>query len=300
MNLQLHHENANATSLGMVRAGVFGLWLVLFCDKWFTGVELPVEIYQVRGMVKLLPEDLLAFLLGPGVRSLFPWFFIPVVAAAAAGLRPFRLWGALSLVLILMFECWAKGFSGFVFHATVLLLVMAGVLVCSPAADGFAAGGRKNGAERPVEAYRFPLLVMLTAGLFCYTFIAVHRLVVGDYAVFNGESLRAWLLVRSQEPATNAFRLGTTVVNSPLMFAIYKAGFLVSTVMEAASLVCLYSRRFARVWLVYFLVFHVLSVLTLNIFFWENSLMLPLLMLPLGAWVAGRKGADCGPVISRA
>jgi hypothetical protein len=285
----LHHENANATSLGVVRAGVFALWLYVFLTRWPHGIELPAELFVARGVGLLVPETVLSLLLSPGFTAFFPWVFVPVVLAAALGLRPFRLWAVLAVVLLVMFDCRAKGFSGFVYHSMVLPLATTGVLACAPAADGFVVQRSKAAAVKPDSVYRFPLLVMLTAGLFCYTFMAVHRLVNGDYAVFNGEALHAWLLVRSQEPASTGFVLGTAVANSPVMFALYKAGFLVTTVLELLSLLCLYSRRFALVWLVYFLVFHVLSLLTLNIFFWENSLMLPLLMLPLGAWIGVRR-----------
>ena len=176
---------------------------------------------------------------------------------------------------------------------------MAAVLVCSPSADGFAVGRRKPAGREP-EAYRFPLLVMTVAGLFCYMFIAVHRMVHGDHEIFNGEALRSWLLVRSQAPSSYGFRFGTTVANTPWLFAVYRAGFVISTVIEALAPLCLYSRRFARGWLGFMVVFHALSVMTLNIFFWENSLMLPLLLLPLGVWAARGEPAGAGGVAAKA
>lgn len=288
-----HYENATARSLGMVRAAVFTLWLGIFLWAYPGAIRMQPELYIERGVIRWFPDWLNALVAGLGSEAWFPWAFAAAVLAAALGLRPFRLWGALALALILMLEFWSKGFSGFVYHSWVLPLVMAAVLVCSPSADGFAVGRRER-TERDPGAYRFPLLVMTTAGLFCYMFIAVHRMVHGDHEIFNGEALRSWLLVRSQAPSSYGFRFGTTVANTPWLFAVYRAGFVVSTVIESLAPLCLYSRRFARGWLAFMLVFHVLSVLTLNIFFWENSLMLPLLLLPLGVWAARRKPVVAG------
>lgn len=295
----MHYENATARSLGMVRAAVFTLWIGIFFRVYPNSPAMPSGLYIERGAIRWMPDGVNALLAGLGSATWFPWVFVPVVLAAALGLRPFRLWGPLALGLILMLEFWAKGFSGFVYHAWVLPLVMAGVLVCAPSADGFALDRREKAVRDPA-AYRFPLLVMTTAGLFCYMFIAVHRMVHGDYEIFQGEALHAWLLVRSQAPSSYGFEFGTTVANTPWLFAIYKAGFVISTVIESLAPLCLYARRFALGWLGFILIFHLLSLVTLNIFFWENSLLLPLLFLPLGLWAGRTNAAGDGRVISPA
>lgn len=132
------------------------------------------------------------------------------------------------------------------------------------------------------------LYVMLAASLLCYTFIGVHRVVHGDTAVFNGESLRSWLVVRSQDQTPLGFKLGLHVANTPALFMLYKIGFVFTTLVELLSLLCLYSRRFAIAWLAYMTVFHLLSLVTLNIFFWENTILLWFLMVPSLQLVIGR------------
>ncbi len=285
----LHFENANATSLGVFRAALFTLWLGLFASAW-PGLLAPVpELFQVRGIWLLLPKPALEWIIGPVGTGLLPWVFIPAVLAAALGLRPFRLWAALAFLCILVFDGLALGLSPFAHHARAFALVIAGILIFSPAADGFTLGGSRPTAREP-SAYRVPLLLITAVGLLCYTMIGVHRFARGDYRVFaNEEVASAWLINRSVSAYPDGFDFGLTVATTPWLFAIYRIGFLVSTVMEVASFACLRWRVFARIWLIFFTVFHFLSLVTMNIFFWENTILLWLLFLPLGVWLPLRQ-----------
>jgi hypothetical protein len=286
----LHYENASASSLGLVRATVFGLWLGLFARDW-PGVLVPEpELFVTRGIWLLLPRAVVEWLISPAWMAIFPWVFVPSVLAATLGLRPFRLWGPIALLCILILDGWYMGLSSFVYHARGLALVMTGVLVCSPSADGFSVGGKAT-RERTASAYQFPLLIMLVAALLCYTMVGVHRFARGDYRVFDSAVVRSWLLQRGQEE----FKYGLLVANTPWLLWCFRAGFFVCTVLEVISLACLRWRTFAYGWLVFFTVFHFLSLLTMNIFFWENTILLWLLFLPLGAWMAARKSKVAEP-----
>jgi hypothetical protein len=281
----IHFENATATSLGVFRAAVFALWLGLFASSW-PGLLPPVpELFQARGLWLLLPKDVLEWIIGPAGMDVLPWVFIPTVLAAALGLRPFRLWASLAFLCILVFDGVSLGLSPFAYHAHAFALVIAGILIFSPAADGFVLGGGKTNV-REASAYRFPLLLITAVGLLCYTMIGVHRFARGDYRVFANEEVAfAWLINRSVSAYPDGFDFGLTVATTPWLFALYRIGFVVSTVMEVASFACLRWRAFARIWLLFFTAFHFLSLVTMNIFFWENTILLWLLFLPLGVWL---------------
>lgn len=281
MKASLHQETASAVRLGIVRVVVYSLWLSTFLTCWPGRIHLSSTLVMPPGIFSFLPASLIEWMLSPTTTAWLPWTFVPVVMAAALGLKPFRLWSGLAPIAILCFDAWLMSSSGYVFHARTFALLMALVLTFSPAADGFSLTKRHVEPPRPSVAYQFPIFVMLAAGLLCYTFIGVHRLAYGDTAVFHGESLRAWLLVRSQQPAETSFKLGLLIANAPFWFAVYKIGFVVTTMMEVLSLLCLFSRKFALGWLIFMSVFHILSLFTLNIFFWENTLLLWLLILPM-------------------
>lgn len=289
----LHYENATAGSLGIVRAAVFALWLGLFAYDWPGLIAPEPELFITNGVWRLLPRAVVEWLISPAWMSIFPWIFVPSVLAAALGLKPFRLWGPLALLCILVLDGWYMGLSPFVYHAHGLALVMTGVLACSPSADGFAIGGGSaaKGSREP-SAYRFPLLLMLVAGLLCYTMVGVHRFARGDYRVFDAEVVRPWLLANSH----GTFDYGLLVVKSPWLMWCFRAGFFICTVLEVISVACLRWRTFAYGWLVFFTLFHFLSLLTMNIFFWENTILLWLLFLPLGAWMRNRESPSPGSV----
>ena len=64
----------------------------------------------------------------------------------------------------------------------------------------------------------------------------------------------------------------------PGLFAIINLGFPLVTVVEILSPYCLVSRRFRHFWLVTIFGFHVLTLLLMQIVFWENIILRIVLM----------------------
>jgi hypothetical protein len=255
----LHYASATPRSLGVLRAAVFGLWMVLFSFDVGERFKLAEEFHNSRGLIRLIPDFLQERMFAPGGQTLLGWIYFPLVGAAMLGLRPWRLWGPLALGCILWFESINKGFGEYVSHGHGMLLLGALVLTGARAADGFALGGKgAAGGEKAELEARFAVLVFTVGSLLCYTFIAGHRFTVGRVEVFAGEALRTWFLLRSQEPHV-WFDYGLWVANTPWAMGLMKVIFISA--------------------------FHGLCLLTMNLFFWENTILLWLLFLPLGRWL---------------
>jgi hypothetical protein len=67
---------------------------------------------------------------------------------------------------------------------------------------------------------------------------------------------------------------------------VLKAGFVVTTIFELFAPLCLVMPRFRRVWIAVVVSFHVLNWFTLNLFFWQNALLVLLVVSDTEACVS--------------
>lgn len=95
--------------------------------------------------------------------------------------------------------------------------------------------------------------------------------------MFTDGSIERWLAGRSQQYGPYDVDLGLAVMDSPTAGVLLVAGMLVVTVFEVLSLLTLRSARFRTMWLVVLVSFHVSTLLLMNIFFWENLVLLAVL-----------------------
>jgi hypothetical protein len=81
--------------------------------------------------------------------------------------------------------------------------------------------------------------------------------------------------------STYGFTLGFDIINSSLLLPLAKIGYFLTTVFEALSPLIFVSRYFRYAWLAVIIPFHFCSVLTMNIFFWENVIIILIFLTPL-------------------
>jgi hypothetical protein len=106
-----------------------------------------------------------------------------------------------------------------------------------------------------------------------YTFIGVNRFLEGGWSVFAGDAIVRNIALTSQMYSQYGFTLLANVGEQPVLLAVLKAGFLLTTMFEALSPLILLSRVFLGAWLVVMAMFHVSTLFAMNIFFWENLLL---------------------------
>lgn len=133
---------------------------------------------------------------------------------------------------------------------------------------------------------------------FAYLFVGMARIVGGGLEVLTDESLRHWVVLRSLESSNYAFQYGIAITDSPLLYKGMLAGFAVVTLCEVLAPLALFHRVFRFFWLAVMVPFHVACLMTMNIFFWENVLIILVLFTPLahriGAWARVRESARGG------
>lgn len=278
------YEQASPRDLGIVRCLAFSLYLVRLWPRLdFSGF--PPELFIPRGLFRLFPDAWIQFLFSPAWLASLPWLAAILLGGAAIGLRPWRFWGPAAFGFIFLVDGMITGFHGFTSHGHLANYLAVLILACSPAADGFCFGARRLGGATADPAKPARVLFLLTLVLLlAYTFIGINRIYHGRVEVFAGDSFRTWLIVRGLEPSLTAWRLGLDVASSGWLLAVNKFGFFLLTVLEAVALFCFLNRGFALFWLLSMAFLHCFTVLLFNIAFWENIILLLVLMLPRSGW----------------
>lgn len=296
------HEKAGPEALGVFRFFVFGAWAVQTLGTPVArAADLPFELFDAPGVLSLLPPPFWEQLFQPAPLIGMQTGLVLVFTAAALGVRPFPLVGGAAIIGMLALDGIAKGWGAYVNHAQMAILY-AGVLVAvSPAADGFSPRPRPSPSQPKQGAYRFPLVGTALILSVTYALIGGHRLAVGGWEIFAGDALPTYVAVRTFEYSAYAFQLSFRLLESPGAILALKAGFVVATIFEILSPFALVYRRFRHAWLLVIIPFHFATLVTMNIFFWENLILLLLVFteLPTRLGAIGRSPCPTAPLIRR-
>lgn len=289
----LHHD-AGARELGVLRVAVFGVWLVLIWQLPVSNLALlPRELIDPPGLAGLLPLEAVF-----SSATAMGWLKAATLvgcAACIAGARPFRPIALATWILIWLVDASMKSIGGFVNHAQLGPLYVAFIVALSPAAEGL----RMRLSRRPDSldavmgtgsAWRFvvPLqasaLVLATA----YAFMGIRRLVRGGVGIYLDGSLDLWLVARSLQHSAYPFDLGLLALRSATFSMVVALGFAVATLFEATSPLALRFAAYRFAWLLIIGGLHVMTLLTMNIFFWENLVLILVLFTGLPTLIARR------------
>lgn len=293
------YEKAGPEAAGLLRITVFGLWCVLILQSppLALAAAVPPELFQPKGILTLLPGGFWDLMLRPAALTGFTIALVGVTLAAVLGVGPFALIGPLAFAGVLLFDGIQKSFGGFINHAQMAPLYAALLVAVSPSADALRLGRRReaslgSAALRPAAVYRFPLVGTALLLSIAYSLIGLHRVTTGGVQVFTGDALPTYLALRTFEYASYNFQLSPYLLAwEPAVFAL-KVGFAVTTLFEILSPLILLSRRFRLAWLAVIVPFHFLSLLTMNIFFWENLVLMAVLFAGV------QQGRSIGPTFT--
>ncbi len=270
------HQRVSPLTLGVVRAAVFGIWLVVVVpDRLSFLGTLPPTMFEPLGVLRLVPRDLWLRLLDPGALDALKAALVGLLVLSAVGVRPYRPIALTTAFLLTVHQGLLRSFT-FDNHEELALLVCTYALVLFPAADGFAWPRRRAPSTAPA-VYSAALLAMTGLLLLPYTEIAAHRLAYAAPDVFTEGSLPYWFASLDWLDR-DGWDVGLWVLGHPALVTLFKVGFLVTTLFELIAPLCLILPRFRRVWVAAVVGFHLANWFTLNLFFWQNALLVLLLV----------------------
>lgn len=304
------HEDAGPEALALFRIAVFGVWsvVVLASPPLALAANVPRELFSPPGVLGLLPDAAWEALFSPAPLWALTGVILVLTLAAAAGLGPFGLIGPLAFGGILLFDGIQKGFGGYINHAQFGLLYAALLVAVSPAADAleFRLGTQSAPPTRPAAAYRFPLVGTGLLLALAYSLIGLYRAVMGGAEMFTGDALPTYMALRTVEYGPWQYEWTVTLLSVPAVVGALKAGFAVTTILEIFSPLALVWRYFRLLWLGVIVPFHLVTLVTMNIFFWENLILLGLVFTGLlerasgwmGTWRDRPSGGGSGRAMS--
>ena len=270
------HEGANQRTLGCIRVAVFVIWLFTIAFTQFGEfAELPKEIFRPIGLVYLLPSEALEWLMRPAALAAFKWILSAGLFLCAFGARPYRVIAIPTVVLLTVEQGLARGF-GHVNHGSIALLLIAWTLAVVGINHGIAFTREPHARTHPEAALAVQTMTFLL--LLTYVFTGVHRLASSTPEIFLNGTMDRYLCFLAISTPYSGMRYEHLLLGYPAMLSLLNIGFIVVTVLEASSLFCLSSRLFRIAWLIVMIPFHFMTLIFMNIFFWQNLLLFPLLL----------------------
>jgi len=273
-----------AELLGAGRIVVFAIW---FFHVLRTPVELfaelPFELFTARGVIRAIPDSAFeAFFSNAPLLLAFKGGLLVGCLLLVLGVRPFRPIAVPVVVSLLLFDGMTKGFNAWVNHGQMGILFGAVLLCLFPAADALSVRGRRTEGASPPAVYAGGVIAVAAFLAAAYTFIGTHRVVHGGFGIFTGDAITTYLAVQSLNYSARGFEYGLLALSYPAVAAVFKVGYAVTTLFEVLSPLCLVNTWFRRTWLLVMVPFHVTTLFTMNIFFWENILLILVFVAPIG------------------
>lgn len=280
-----------------LRALVLGLWLVIVAvTPYGSYAKLPLELSAGYGVGRVLlgSHALKAFFFSYPVLVGLKWS--AVVGCVLAILLPNRARWLTPVVLglVVILDSLTKSLNGYINHAQLVplfVLLVFAVFGGRRRLPTLGFGDDSEGSARPV-IWLAALMIVIP-----YTFIAMNRLIVGGAEVFQGDALLDYINQTSRRYSVYGSSVFLGVIRVGWLAVALKAGYFVTTLFELTSAVALFSRRYRLLWLAVIVSFHFVTLFAMNIFFWEN-LLLVLVIFGWGIWrkdAPSRLGPDQAP-----
>lgn len=269
--MKLLHEEATAQSLLFLRCYIFGIWLLkIVVEPLHLLSYMPEANFEPIGVMWLIPRAVVWILLEPlSLHGLKMVMILSLILAIVGG----RRWPVtvVACALVLLHQglvrslTWSNHAEMALVHATLVLTVF-------EVADALH---RRLGrpVDPSVNLHAIPIQTIMALMCLVYCFVGVHRLVYGGIEMFTSDAMTYWIARSAFHPNEYQFSFGRLFLEYPGARHLLNAGAAMVTAFEVLSPLCLVLRRFRWAWIVVMLSFHTLVTLTMNIWFWENSLL---------------------------
>jgi len=275
------NENAGSRTLAHLRIVVFGCWLIIavLFSPWSYSM-LPVSIFEPWGAYRLInvfPVQILEILLSEWFLWSLKGFLIVGCFLCMLGVRPFKPIAIVTVFLIVIYDFVVRGFSGYINHGQIGIFFSVIFIAISPASDSLSI--HKEKLEQPEKDYSFPVILTALTLTLTYSFIGIRRFMVGGLEIFTNDALLTYLISNTLNYSPYGFDLSLTLIEYSWIIVLMKVGFLVVTIAEVISPFILFDNYLRYIWLFIMIPFHFITLVTMNIFFWENIILILVLFV---------------------
>jgi len=268
--ITLIHENAGPRFLRLVRLGVFLLWIIkLSLDPLWRLAELPREMFEPIGILSRLPTSAIDSLLHPVPLYLFLLTTLIVLTIGLTN-RAFPLVATIAAILLTAYSCLIRGFGPAV-HTDIVLLLAVYALAAFAWADWLAPKSKSSTSS-------YPLITIVALLCLSYCLVGFNRASLGGLRIFTGDTMEVWAIDASLRAYYFNTNIGWHIPEWPIVVLMLKLGLPMITFFEITAPLCLVSAHYRWVFIPVMLSFHLLSLVVMNIFFFDDMLLYLLLI----------------------
>lgn len=272
--IELLHEQAGPRLLRLTRLGIFLLWIVkLLLDPLWRLAEMPREMFQPVGILGLLPVSVVDDLLTPGGLTTLLFLTLIVLVLCLTN-KAFPLLPTLAAILLTAYSSLIRSFGPAV-HTDIVLLLAVYALAGFAWADWIALklGGKKSNASSS-----YPLVTIVAMLCLSYCLVGLNRTVAGGISVFTGDTMEVWAIDAGLRGYYFNTNIGWHVPEWPQAVFMLRSGLPFITLFEITAPLCLVSSHYRWIFIPVMLSFHLLSLVFMNIFFFDDMLLYLLLV----------------------
>jgi hypothetical protein len=271
--LELIHEQAGPRLLLLAQRGIVGLWLFkLLLDPLWRLAELPRELFRPTGVLRLLSDASINHFLSPGGLTAF---WVAIIACLVATLfLPRAPWLTISALMLTIYSSLIRSYGPAV-HTDITLLLALYALAGFAWADLIAPG---QSPEEKRSRASYPLVAIVMMLCLSYCLVGLARTILGGIHVFTGDLMEMWAVDASLRGYYFNTNIGWQIPHYPLAVLMLKGGLPVVTFFEITAPLCLAWPRFRWIFIPFMLSFHLLSLVFMNIFFFDDMLLYLLLV----------------------
>jgi len=260
--------------LRLARLGILLLWIVkLLLDPLWRLGDLPPELIRPMGLLALVPPDQSPlFWVGPSLTLI--WIITLMVLVMALTDRAFAPISTVAAIMLTIYSSVIHSYGPIV-HSDIVLLLSTYALALFAWADL----AQKRIVRKPaaVPTSSLPLITIVVLLCLTYSLVGINRTIASPQ-VFTGNSMEVWTIDASLRAYYFNTGLGWKIPQWPTLVFFLRAGLPVVTFFEITAPLCLISPLYRRIFVPVMLSFHLLSLVLMNIFFFDEMLLYLLLV----------------------
>jgi hypothetical protein len=259
-----------ARALACVRIAVNAVFLWQSISTSFRHLgQLPVEIMHPPGIMEYIGWKFYDRLMTPACMEGFKWVLVAALLASLVGFWT-HVSTKLSLVLVVLYQGILRSF-GHVNHDEYVGMYFLLILAFVPCGDRFSLDACLRSTPSLVSdsiAYRYPIYLMQAVMAWCYFSTGILKLRNGGLDYFRPDHLPVLAIQQSLDNLHDtqfrlAFMLPSIRQATPIML-------LFVVLWEITFPIGVFWKKTRWIYLSFGLTFHILSVLLMNIGFWNQ------------------------------
>lgn len=275
--LELLHGQAGPGLLRLTRLVIVTLWIVkLLLDPLWRLAEMPRELFIPTGFLALLPAIAVDRLLTPTGLTTFLVLTLFVLVLCLTN-RAFHITATFAVILLTAYSSLIRSFGPAV-HTDIVPLLAVYALAGFAWADFLQSKSNAKSSSPSASWSSFPLITIVAMLCLAYTLVGFNRMLDGGLRVFTGDTMETWAVDASLRGYYFNTNIGWHVPEWPTVTLMLRLGLPVITLFEMTALLCMVSSHYRWIFIPTMLSFHLLSLVFMNIFFFDDMLFYLLLI----------------------